>query len=111
MLDDGFHAGEAVASRIAGKCTEVGLLRKVWRAGEVAGLGQGQLSALFERRRVPDGRPLLLGGVLRLVEPLCSWCCRLALDRMDPKSMKVYVYTALMLVNFLRARRIMVGER
>ncbi|CAM5501326.1 hypothetical protein SRIMM317S_04976 [Streptomyces rimosus subsp. rimosus] len=47
--------------------------RKIWRAGEAAGLGHSQLSSLFERRRVPDGTPLLLDEAMRPVEPLCSW--------------------------------------
>nr|WP_237331101.1 site-specific integrase [Streptomyces mexicanus] len=75
--------------------------RKVWKVGQVAGLDQGELTALLERRRVPDGMPVLLDEAIRPVEPLCSWFRRLAMERMAPKTMKAYAHTALMLLNFL----------
>ncbi|KOG81030.1 MULTISPECIES: hypothetical protein [Streptomyces] len=49
--------------------------------------------------------PLLLGEAMRPVEPLCSWFRRLAMGRMDPKSMKAYAHTAVLLAGFLRARQ------
>ncbi|WP_099907148.1 site-specific integrase [Streptomyces sp. TLI_171] len=80
--------------------------RKVWKVGTVAGLGPGQLSELFERRRVSDGMPVLLNHTMRPVEPLCSWFRRLAMDRLAPKTMKAYAHTALMLINFLHKRQL-----
>ncbi|MGA5629757.1 site-specific integrase [Streptomyces cellulosae] len=78
--------------------------RKVRKVGQVAELDQGELTALLERRRVPNGMPMLLDEAMRPVEPLCSWFRRLAMERLAPKTMKAYAHTALMLLNFLHKR-------
>ncbi|MFF7356915.1 hypothetical protein ACFZA1_30350 [Streptomyces filipinensis] len=69
--------------------------RKVWKVESVAGLDPGQLTLLFERYRVPARTPVLLDDAMRPVEPLCSWFRRLAMDRLDPKTMKGYAHTVL----------------
>ncbi|CAL9278929.1 hypothetical protein SUDANB180_07529 [Streptomyces sp. enrichment culture] len=79
--------------------------RNALRVGSIAGLGRVDLEELFERRRVPDGTPILLDEAMRPVEPVSSWFRALAMQRLDPKSMKAYAYTALMLLNFLLARQ------
>ncbi|WP_381560758.1 hypothetical protein [Streptomyces eurythermus] len=63
------------------------------------------LEELFERRRTPDGIPILLDEAMRSVEPVSSWVRALPMQRQGPKSMKAYAYTALMLLNFLLARQ------
>lgn len=78
--------------------------RKVWKAGEVAGLGYAELARLFERYRLPRGTPILLDDAMRPVEPLSTWFRSMALDRMDAKTMKSYALTLLMLLHFLMAR-------
>ncbi|MFD7623939.1 tyrosine-type recombinase/integrase [Streptomyces sp. NPDC059802] len=77
---------------------------KVWKIGDVAGLGHAELKALFERRRIPTGTPILLDGAMRPVEPVSAWFRSLALDGTDAKTMRSYAYSVLMLINFLRAR-------
>ncbi|MEW2121666.1 site-specific integrase [Streptomyces sp. NPDC005474] len=78
--------------------------RKVWKVGEVAGLDRAELSALFERRGVPAGMPILLDDAMRPVEPVSAWFRSMALDRMDEKTMRSYAYSVLMLLHFLQAR-------
>jgi site-specific recombinase XerD len=78
--------------------------RKVWKVGGVAGLGLAELTELFERRRLPSGMPVLLDEAMRPVEPISSWFRTMALDGLDPKSMRSYAYTVLMLLNFLLSR-------
>ncbi|MFD8263589.1 hypothetical protein ACFV19_32920 [Streptomyces griseoluteus] len=77
--------------------------RKVWKVGQVAGLSQAELSALFTRRLVPSGTPILLDEAMRPVEPVSSWFRSLALERKDAKTMRSYAYSVLML-HFLLAR-------
>ncbi|MFJ6355019.1 hypothetical protein ACIQKB_36880 [Streptomyces sp. NPDC092046] len=61
--------------------------RKVWKVGQVAALSHAELSALFARRLVPTGMPILLDEAMRPVEPVTSWFRSLALERKDaPKS-------------------------
>ncbi|MCX4902254.1 hypothetical protein OHU11_41085 (plasmid) [Streptomyces sp. NBC_00257] len=67
--------------------------RKVWKVGQVAGLSQTELSALFARRLVPAGTPILLDEAMRPVEPVSSWFRSLALDRKDTKTMRSYAYS------------------
>ncbi|WP_299540734.1 site-specific integrase [uncultured Streptomyces sp.] len=78
--------------------------RKVWKVGEVAGLGHAELAELFERRPLSRGTPILLDEAMRPVEPVSSWFRSLALDRRDAKTMRSYAYTVLMLLHFLLAR-------
>ncbi|WP_406399631.1 site-specific integrase [Streptomyces sp. NBC_00879] len=78
--------------------------RKVWKVGEVAGLGHAELTSLFERRRIPAGTPILLDEAMRPVEPVSTWFRKIALSGLDPKSMRSYAYTVVMLLNFLLAR-------
>ncbi|MFJ8948219.1 site-specific integrase [Streptomyces sp. NPDC102395] len=78
--------------------------RKVWKVGQVAGLSQAELSALFARRPVPSGTPILLDEAMRPVEPVSSWFRSLALERKDAKTMRSYAYSVLMLLHFLLAR-------
>ncbi|MDO0923944.1 site-specific integrase [Streptomyces sp. TG1A-8] len=78
--------------------------RKVWKVGQVAGLSQAELSALFARRLVPSGTPILLDEAMRPVEPVSSWFRSLALERKDAKTMRSYAYSVLMLLHFLLAR-------
>ncbi|MET7928313.1 site-specific integrase [Streptomyces sp. NPDC005349] len=78
--------------------------RKVRRVGQFAGLSQAELSALFTRRPVPAGTPILLDEAMRPVEPVSSWFRSLALERKDAKTMRSYAYSVLMLLHFLRAR-------
>ncbi|MFH8682044.1 site-specific integrase [Streptomyces lydicus] len=78
--------------------------RKVWRVSQVAGLSQAELSALFTRRLVPSGTPILLDEAMRPVEPVSSWFRSLALERKDAKTMRSYAYSVLMLLHFLLAR-------
>jgi hypothetical protein len=47
--------------------------RTVWKVGQVAGLSQAELSALFARRLVPSSTPVLLDEAMRPVEPVSSW--------------------------------------
>ncbi|WP_051853509.1 site-specific integrase [Streptomyces aureocirculatus] len=77
---------------------------KVWKVGDVAGLGRAELNGLFERRRIPTGTPILLDGAMRPVEPVSTWFRSLALDGTDAKTMRSYAYSVLMLINFLLAR-------
>lgn len=79
--------------------------RKVGKAGEVVGhLSPEALAELFERRRLPAGTPVVLDDTMRPVEPLTTWFRSLALGGMRPRSLRVYAYTSLMLLNFLRSR-------
>lgn len=63
--------------------------RKVWKAGEVAGLGCAELARLFERYRLPRGTSILLDDAMRPVEPLSTWFRSMALDRMDAEDDEV----------------------
>ncbi|MFI5687641.1 site-specific integrase [Streptomyces sp. NPDC051636] len=67
-------------------------------------MSQTELSALFARRLVPSGTPILLDEAMRPVEPVSSWFRSLALDRKDAKTMRSYAYSVLMLLHFLLAR-------
>ncbi|WP_457469883.1 hypothetical protein [Streptomyces sp. TE4109] len=67
--------------------------RKVWKVGQVAGLSRAELSALFARRLVPAGTPILLYEAMRPVEPVSSWFRSLALERKDAKTMRSYAYS------------------
>ncbi|MFZ3500348.1 tyrosine-type recombinase/integrase [Streptomyces sp. 5.8] len=78
--------------------------RKVWKVGDVAGLGHVQLTDLFERRRIPGGTPILLDEAMRPVEPVSTWFRKISLSGLDAKTMRSYAYTVLMLLNFLAAR-------
>lgn len=78
--------------------------RKVWKVAQVAGMSHAELSALFARRLVPTGTPILLDEAMRPVEPVSSWFRSLALERKDAKTMRAYAYSALMLLHFLLAR-------
>ncbi|MFJ9155067.1 tyrosine-type recombinase/integrase [Streptomyces sp. NPDC102270] len=79
--------------------------RKVWKVGQVAGLNQAELSALFSRRLLPTGTPILLDEAMRPVEPMSSWFRSLALERKAAKTMRSYAYSVLMLLHFLLARQ------
>ncbi|MER6015965.1 tyrosine-type recombinase/integrase [Streptomyces bluensis] len=79
--------------------------RKVWRVGQVAGLSRTELSALFERRLLPTGTPILLDEAMQPVEPVSSWIRSLALERKAAKTMRSYAYSVLMLLHFLLARQ------
>jgi integrase len=70
----------------------------------VADLGPDDVAALFERRLVPEGMPVLLDNAMRPVEPLSSWFRQLALDGRSPKTMRKYAYVALRLQEFLTQR-------
>jgi hypothetical protein len=71
--------------------------RKVWKVGQVAGLSQAELSALFTRRLVPSGTPILLDEAMRPVEPVSSWFRSLALERKDAKtSLRAFTHEAVL---------------
>ncbi|MFB7191710.1 site-specific integrase [Streptomyces sp. NPDC056230] len=78
--------------------------RKVWKVGQVVGLGRAELSALFARRPAPAGTPILLDEAMRPVEPVSSWFRSLALERRDAKTMRSDAYSVLMLLHFLASR-------
>lgn len=67
--------------------------RKVWKVGEVTGIGHAELTSLFERRRIPAGTPILLDEAMRPVEPVSTWFRKITLNGLDPKSMRSYAYT------------------
>ncbi|MFJ8624891.1 site-specific integrase [Kitasatospora sp. NPDC093550] len=79
--------------------------RRALKVGDVAGLGHERVRELFDRRRVDSGTPILLDRSMRPVEPVSSWFRTLAMERMDPKSMKAYAHTVLLLINFLLKRQ------
>lgn len=78
--------------------------RAVWRAGDVAGLGQEELARLFELHPLPPGTPILLDRKMRPIEPLTSWFRSLGLDARDADTMVAYAYAVLRLLVFLTAR-------
>ncbi|MFH0180217.1 hypothetical protein [Streptomyces cacaoi] len=78
--------------------------RKVWKVGQVAELDRAELTALFARRLVPTGTPILLDQAMHPVEPVSSWFRSPALERKDAKTMRSYAYSVLMLLHFLPAR-------
>lgn len=78
--------------------------RAVWRAGEVAGLGQEETAKLFELHPLPPGTPILLDAQMRPIEPLTSWFRSLGLDARDADTMITYAYAVLRLLVFLAAR-------
>jgi site-specific recombinase XerC len=70
----------------------------------VPGIDSTEVHALFERRLVLDGMPVLLDRAMRPVEPLSSWFRHLALAGRSPKTMRKYAYMALRLLDFLGRR-------
>ncbi|MET7297942.1 site-specific integrase [Embleya sp. NPDC005575] len=59
---------------------------------------------LLDRRVIPDGTPVFLGGDMRPVEPVCSWFRHLAHRNRDPETMRSYAYVVSRLMDFLAAR-------
>lgn len=78
--------------------------QKVWKFGIGSGSADADVSGLFERYGLPAGTPVLLTESMQPVEPLSGWFRDLALDRRSGKTMRAYAYSALMLLQFLRAR-------
>jgi integrase len=73
-------------------------------ADRIPGMEPAGVAALFERRLVPEGMPVLLDEAMRPVEPLSSWFRHLALAGRSPKTMRKYAYIALRLSDFLTQR-------
>lgn len=71
----------------------------------VPGLSPVEASELLDRRLVlPTGTPVVLDGLMRPVEPICSWLRHLGLAERDPKTMRAYVGSILRLQDFLDQR-------
>jgi len=74
------------------------------RVESVPGIGRSDVEALFQRRLLPDGMPVLLDERMCPVEPMSSWLRSLGLAGRSEDTMTAYGHAVLRLLEFLRDR-------